>query len=701
MISNLKDLKKSRRLVAASCLLLMFLGLLTWLYLARSKVPNSAAVFYPENLGNDAENSENNCTTTIGLLEAGKLPLSKDTQDTIGLTPDWKKSETRSKYFMFNLHSLRFLECSIQAAEAGDPAALEQAKKVIIDWNTKNQLKGSPADWTWKDNSEGWEEHSVSWRSIVISYFYRVLEKSPQKDAEFMKRLESMAKTQGELLSRNYIYMVDHNHGLNNAMALLALGTAFRKLPNAGQWVDLSLVRAEQQMQDNVSADGIQLEQSGVYHFYTLRTFMEIDRVAEALGRPLSEDYHQKLDKMLGTAALMAGPNGKVEGLPYSEPDQNLMGSYLKDVASLNLGTSTPGRDFFEKTQKGESARRLVVYKQGGYSFFQARPNQEIEALFHTRILDAPHAHQDALSVTAVLGDQRLLIIPSENLPKTDPYFLQPAAHNTVQVKGLQQRTFNQRPRGVLVSLLNAGTLQGVMKRLNLSDWLLSQRRSLGIEEYSLNQRAMKTGGKVLAVGTSPDLDFVTAQTKTYPKVTYTRTVARIGPRYLLVWDRLEGDKVHDYTQTFHFTPQAEVSLNQSSGVAKEAGKTIAQFIQLQNGTDSKVCRGQSQPEKCGWYGDSAGKIKPTPAVQYALKDKKAEFLWVLYAGAGKFGANVQQSADDPDNPSQVVSLSGEGGNMSVRLEGVTVKSGTTLSQSVSNAQPTPKVESAVNSSQP
>ncbi len=651
--------------------MLFFLGTTYWVSTQpKLGARTSISMLYPDK-------SSQTCQTEIQLLRSGKLPIASDkgAVETVGLSPSWGPQPGRSKFFMFRLHTLDFLECLIQAGESGDAQALAQAKRVVLDWETNNEFKGSVDRWTWADNVGAWEEHSVSWRAVLLSYLYHVLEKSPQRDPQFMARLEAMAQTHASFLSRHYSYMPNHNHGLSGTGGLMALGMTFWKLPQSGEWLELALARAEQQMLDTVSPDGIQLEQSGEYQFFTLRTFIELYRAAQAMNRPLSEAYRQRLDRMLGAAAVMVGPNRRVEGLPYSEPDKDVVSSFLGNINSLSLGPNAPGLARFKRVvAQGDVTRSLAVYKRGGYSFFQAHPGRELEVVFHTRILNAPHAHQDALGLTAVLGDQPLLIYPSANLPAADPYFLGPDAHNTVQIKGLQQQQLDPAPGVSLwAGLINWGKLRGVTEKLGLADWWLGQRRQFGVDEPSLNARATDHGGKVLAFASSPELDFVTAQHQTYPGVTHRRTVARVGSRYLLVWDRLAGDQVHQYTQTFHFASQTQLGLSGSQGVARLGNQTIARFVQLHPVATGGICRGQRQPEPCGWYRDTAGRTEPTPALRYRTQGNNAEFLWVLYAGEGPLQGQVRATGETAE-PSQRVTLSGEGGSYRLRLEGSTLR---------------------------
>jgi len=572
----------------------------------------STPVFYPKRIGDD-------CKTKISLLKAGKLEIDGNF---IGLSPDWTLGT-------YNLHSLRFVDCLVLEGQQGNIQSFNLAKKIILDWDKKNMFAKKIESWTWEDNKGAWSEHGVSWRAILLSYFYQVVQKLSPEDHKLIKHLQEIAKAHGDFLSSSRVYMSDHNHGLNNAMGLLALGTTFQELPDAHKWVDLSLARAEQQMHDNVSSDGVHLEHSGFYHFYTLRTFMEIYEVAQALGRPLSDEYCQKLDKMLEVGALMAGSNRRVEGIPWNNHELDVVG-YLKNVAALELGTSTRGQELFQQVKQGYSARGLFIKPEGGFSFFTGRFGKELEINFHTRILSAPHAQADALGLTAMVGNQRILTYGNYRSAAHEP-----KDFNTVQITGLKQ---------------------GSTLKIN--------RKS------SLRKRLIPNGGEVLTSASLPELDFVTARNQAYAGVTHTRTVARIGTHYLLVWDRLEADTEHEYTQTFHFAIPLKIGSHKKEGFARLQEKPIVHFRQLEQGTEVSICDVGSESNLCSWEHDRAGKLIPTPEVSYRSVGKTVEFLWVLYAGAGSFASQVKTVSTSKPQV-KIVTLSGEGGNYRVHLQGL------------------------------
>ena len=61
-----------------------------------------------------------------------------------------------------------------------------------------------------------------------------------------------------------------------------------------------------------------------------------------------------------------------------------------------------PGAQLFRRVVRGEQPQRgLRVLAEGGYSLMTGEAGRDLEAVFHTRILAGPHAHQDGLGLTA------------------------------------------------------------------------------------------------------------------------------------------------------------------------------------------------------------------------------------------------------------------------------------------------------------
>jgi hypothetical protein len=193
--------------------------------------------------------------------------------------------------------------------------------------------------------------------------------------------------------------------------------------------------------------------------------------------------------------------------------------SFLKGVKAIDPRISELEKKSYRQRQQGNLTGSLSVNPEGGFSFFKPRSDRELEIVFHNRILNAPHFQPDPLGVTAILGEQRILTYGNyhrDNRAAKD--------FNTVLVSDARGYSTIVLPR-----------------------------------KGSLRQRIVPSGGEILNFGSFPELSYITARHKAYPGVTHTRTVARIGPSYLLVWDRLESATERQYTQTFHFPVPARI----------------------------------------------------------------------------------------------------------------------------------------------
>jgi len=198
---------------------------------------------------------------------------------------------------------------------------MSQADTILRSWLASNPQNAPASDWAWT-------EHATSWRSVAFSWFLLTAQRVNYLDANNMAMFTAAIDEHVAFARRPSVYRPDHNHGLNNALALLALAMMEDDPQLQRELLQLGFSRAEQQMADNVSADGIHFEQSGFYHFYTLRSFLEILRVARNIGWPMSDQYQQKLASMITAGFYMAGADAEVDGMPYSKPGRNMTGLF-------------------------------------------------------------------------------------------------------------------------------------------------------------------------------------------------------------------------------------------------------------------------------------------------------------------------------------------------------------------------------------
>jgi len=601
-----------------------------------SAIPdNHRYVFYPRYL-------PENCEETMTSLDNGTLQLDSTSPKGIGLAPEWDLGDNVSGYSHFNLHSLRFITCHINAGGKGDVVRLSQADTILRHWLESNPLDAPVSDWAWT-------EHATSWRAIVFSYFLLSAQRVNYLDAENTALFTSAIAEHVAFIQRPSIYRPDHNHGLNNALALLAVAMMEDDPLLQRELLQLGFSRAEQQMADNVSVDGIHFEQSGFYHFYTLRSFLEVLRVARNIEWPLSDQYEQRLARMITAGLYMTGADGQVDGMPYSMPGEVMtvlfdMNPDLVQNGRLLDAKGTPLNDFPYK--------RLGVFAEGGYSFFTAEQTDDIELVFHTRILDAPHAQRDALGITVRDGDGMLVpftstMYTSENYPRWRQYFFSSVSHNGVMVEGMEQTPLNRRRDGVLATIADSWKVNSIVESAGLVDWFTEFRRRYKLDRLSLQDRAVPSGGEVLNFGSEGIVDYVTAKHTTYEGIEQVRTVAKVGTRLLLIWDRLRGDKMNHYTQQFHFPSDSLVVVEAEIGTIERNGKVIARTQQLMP-VKTQACIGKERPNPCGWYTDSTSLPHAAPVMMHTADGEQVEFLWLLQTGEEPLKAfRNNESSDD------------------------------------------------------
>ncbi len=589
----------------------------------------------------------------VAMLREGKLRLDPCCDFAMDLRSlDWREGTAPTEYSDFNLHTLRFLVVLGELARGGDRTLFDVCRSVVLDWSEKNPVATAPryhecfrgkrtaprnqvSCYAWAD------EHAVAWRAIVLRFLAHVWRQELPDDRTFHRRLDTLIVEHAAYLCRQSNYRYEHNHGLNNALALVALGTTCSHLEGSGYWLGLGIRRAEQQMRDNVSSDGIHLEQSGFYHFYTLRSFSELLYGLQAYGHDLSAAYKTGLDRMFDAAVDMLDENLTVQGLPYSDPAlcmRTIIDPSL--LQALDLGDHSHGLRRYLDVMRGAASAGpsgLSVRPQGGFCFFGGTEGA-LRVVFHTRILLAGHAQQDAMGLSVRRNGQALVHFPSAlRIPgasQWETYFHSSAAHNTVQVTGLAQRPLPGVVRdGLLHRLLHSYKIATLAWKTGTIDLLIALRRVLGADIIPLRERASSHNGEILAHGRTKDHAFVRARNHVYPGVAHTRTVICLEQCGLLVWDEMEAASEQGFAQTFHLGGRVERRDGGWGRLVADDGGVLASFAQLASDAELFVLAGQREPELAGWCADGLDEPVPIPTLQYRSKGRSARFVWLLAFG--------------------------------------------------------------------
>jgi hypothetical protein len=257
-------------------------------------------------------------------------------------------------------------------------------------------------------------------------------------------------------------YFSPNTHLLGEALALHALGQFFAGLPKAARWERIGAQVMGEQMERQVHDDGSHIEQSIYYHVYALDMFL----LHATLAKP-DNSYMDKLGRMAEYLHAVLGPSRTLSFVgdddggrlfhPYGPRDS------FGRASMATAGVLLDRRDWLLDTQDlheqaawwlgggvlareaGEGNWKSRLFSDAGIAVMVSGDNHMIIDAGPFGPWGAGHSHADCLSVVIRSGDDEILIDPGTYTyvgdPKWRDWFRGTAAHNTVQIDGLDQAT--------------------------------------------------------------------------------------------------------------------------------------------------------------------------------------------------------------------------------------------------------------------
>lgn len=133
----------------------------------------------------------------------------------------------------------------------------EQAKTVVMDWMGKH---------VYDTAAEGWEPYPLSLRiQNWIGYWSTIGSKTLNQDSGFKTRLLESLDLQCDWLTQRLEKHLLGNHYLENGVALWMAGRFFSH-SRAARWLSFGQAILEEQLEEQILADGMHFERSPMYH---------------------------------------------------------------------------------------------------------------------------------------------------------------------------------------------------------------------------------------------------------------------------------------------------------------------------------------------------------------------------------------------------------------------------------------------------
>ncbi|MCI0547883.1 MAG: heparinase II/III family protein [Candidatus Rokubacteria bacterium] len=490
----------------------------------------------------------------------------------------------RSSLERLRFHALEWVgELARAYRLTGEVAYLERAKELADRWIAEC------LDAEHSDNA--WSDHGTALRALVlIDLWHACRDHEPGASARLGRLLGAIVR-HGEKLAPRGLYRAEHNHGVTQAYALLAIGLAFPALPRAAAWAALGRARLEAQMADNVSVEGLHREHSPYYHFYVFRQFHYAHRLARAHGVHFSAEFTLRLQAMLAAGAHLLKPTGDLPALGDTGAASPVL------VEPADLADWPGGAQAFRWSRSGgadgtPAETASALFAGAGYAVLRSGWGQrepfadERWLILRLSTFATSHVHRDLLAFELCAYGADLVVDSGGPFgyrhPLRTAYFLATRAHSTVVVD--------------------------------------DQSQEIGESVVRHWQR-------------SPGHDGIVAEHRSYPGVLHRRAVILIRPDLFLVVDRLESDRRHRYAQLFHLAPALIPTLSGLAVATTRAiageGPTLTMLPLVVDGLGATLHRGAMDPRQ-GWVTTGEEQMVPASVVAYHRDDSVATFATLL-----------------------------------------------------------------------
>ena len=461
-------------------------------------LPSGPESMYPEFNQGDVPTAEN---LLQDVWPARGFPLPRLTWP---LT--WTDDPYGDAYWRFFFYALRPTANLLWAYETTrDRRYLERLQAILRSYVAHDATR--PFDRLTFDNP-----HAAAYRAMVLVNTRAKLARwgalPPDLDEGLRRSIEKL----GGFLENPRYFEDTHNHGFNEAAALLLVAHNHPELPAAARWRELGIGRLLEMLDNTVDADGVEVENSPFYHVYVLGLVSQIAAWAERYEPEVAGPYRAAERRMLRYAAYVTQPDGTLPMLGATAT------TILPNQDPTTYGPLTALSPEFEfvytRGARGQApAERSMLFPVSGLFVLRSPLGSTAElrdqsfVTFDAGAYRTDHSHLDALSVT--LYSHGAIRVPEAGLftyvPGSDfDYFHGTRGHNTVLVDGADQAQGDATPG-------RHGTV----------------------------------GEAAWASGTS----------RLYAGVEHRRTVVLLRRGLVLVWDSLSGSSGHRYTQTLAPAP--------------------------------------------------------------------------------------------------------------------------------------------------
>ncbi len=507
--------------------------------------------------------------------------------------PGWHDTHL-SQLWRYHLHYFDYVrDLLIWSATGHQAEAYQSFCKLSASWIAENR----------KMQGDGWHPYTISLRLVNWLHAVSAFESCLQADTDFHHYLLSSLYGQAQVLFADLERDVRGNHLLENIRALIWAGVAFEGA-EPERWLQRALKLFEQELSEQILADGGHFERSPGYHLVILKDCLEIAlwlRFNRALSLRWLDDA---LRRMLDYLAAILPSDGQVPLLKDTAWDaapvpQDLLAVgafYFKDTCYKRSATfglyplllfGLPGWETYQHLAINQTTQTAIALKSSNH--YVLRDDTCGDYLILDIGKPCPdylpaHAHADLLSYELLLDHLRVVV--DSGVYEYTPglwrdYFRSTRAHNTIEIAAQNQ------------SEVWASFRVARRARPGPVVWQQHEAHILVQGEHDGYQRLPTP-------------------------VTHRRTMVWGKPHFWLCVDELQGTGAIPAVNYIHLHPRLTL-VPIDAWLWRIDGHATPLWIAAFNVQDHAIIRGQLEPVRQGWYSERFGCLSANSVLALTL----------------------------------------------------------------------------------
>lgn len=422
---------------------------------------------------------------------------------------DWNANPLRHTLWQFRLHEWEWAYPLIQRAQ-NETNAVDELVTLLRDYFANVPIGHSVA----------FEPYPLSRRLVAWCETLRVI---CQAQHPFAPALAAEMQRGARMLRDNIEHDLDNNHVIANAKALAYVGTLLEQ-SFARDGFDLLW----EQLRLQVRADGVHVENSTSYHFLVWRDAIEACILAYQYAIEIPSDIIERLAAMKNFLDVMR----------YADGIFPLLNDSVNENDKSEIIFHSFRKIFSQKKISEKNRSPLFLYQNSGYAIWRT---DNAHIVFDAGALGPAwcpgHGHADTLSFELfAFGQARIVDIGTYQYQAGAwrDYFRGTAAHNTIQVDGLDSSE--------VYGSFRVGRM-AIAKMWTEQDWIC------GEHDGYLRLRE---------------------------PITHTRKIQLRAENTILLRDEIRGRGEHEYVSRFHLAPNARAGiLNHKARVVFQDGAVM------------------------------------------------------------------------------------------------------------------------------